>query len=247
MNSDLAAAQIARQYRKRLRVRWLEFAHGLWARRLAMKNSTEKFDMASSAKPGALCALAAAWLLAASLSPAAIALAQDAGPPPPNATGAAQAAPAQTAPQTRGLFPAQPPPAGKSGFIYAFGRWWDSARGRIDDLKKQSNGAGNGAAEATQDVLKHAAEATKDAATAIVRLPGARFIEVHERCATAPNGAPDCRAAAANVCRSKGFADGHPVNVQSSENCPPAVWMSGREPAPGECPQETVVLMAACD
>lgn len=184
-------------------------------------------------------ALAMASLLAISLSPAAVALAQN--PQSPNAPVVAPATPEQPS----GLFPAQPPPAEKPGFVYAFGRWWDSAHGKIDDLKKQPNGAG--ASAATQDVLKHAAEATKDAATAIARLPGARFVEVHQRCAIAPNGAPDCRAAAASVCRSKGFTDGHPVDVQSSQNCPPAVWMSGREPSPGECPEETVVLMAACD
>jgi hypothetical protein len=207
-----------------------------------MKDRTEKFVMASLTQPRVLGALATALVLGAALASAAVALAQT--PQPPNGPAAAPATPA---PQSPGLFPAQPAPAERPGFIYAFGRWWDSARGKIEDLKKQSNGVGNGASEVTQDVLQHAAEATKDAATAIARLPGARFIEVHQRCAVAPNGAPDCRAAAANVCRSKGFNDGHPVDVQSSENCPPAVWMSGREPKPGECPEETVVLMAACD
>ncbi len=187
------------------------------------------------------------WLLAASLSPAAMAFAQTAQPPAPTGTTptAAGASPqlapptavapqAATSPsQPRGLFPAQPPPAtGQPGFIYEFGRWWDST---------QTDAAG-----ATQDALKHAAEATKEAATALIHIPVGRFIEVHQRCALAPNGAPDCRTAAANVCRAKGFQDGNPVNVQSSQNCPPAVWMSGREPSPGECPQETVVLMVAC-
>lgn len=156
--------------------------------------------------------------------------AQNGGPAP-----AAQAA-APTA-QPRGLFPAQPPPAGgQPGFIYEFGRWWDST----------THTGASSAAEATQDALKHAAEATKEAATALIRIPAGRFIEVHQRCALAPNGAPDCRSAAANVCRAKGFHDGNPINVQSSQNCPPAVWMSGREPRAGECPQETVVLMVAC-
>ncbi len=212
---------------------------------LAMKNSTEKFLMAGSAKPRVRSVLATTLVLGASLASAAVALAQNTQSP--NGPAATPAPSAQPGPQSRGLFPAQPAPAERPGFIYAFGRWWDSAHGKIDDLRKQSNGAGNGPSEFTQDVLKHAAEATKDAATAITRLPGARFIEVHQHCAIAPNGAPDCRTAAANVCRSKGFNDGHPVDVQSSENCPPAVWMSGREPAPGECPEETVVLMAACD
>jgi hypothetical protein len=233
-----------------------------------MKDSTETFDMANVARARVArargpYALTAAFVLTALLVSSAIAPAQNAAPQPangpvavPSASAAPPvAAPGQPAPQANGAFPTQPPPPGeKPGFIYAFGRWWDDTRGKIGDLSKQQNGATgaaggapNDAAAATQDVLKGAAEATKKAATAIVRLPTARFVEVHQRCAVAPNGAPDCRSAAANVCRSKGFTDGHPINVQSSQDCPPAVWMSGREPAPGECPEETVVLMAACD
>lgn len=181
------------------------------------------------------------WLLAAALPPAATALAQSPPPAPANGPAAPQATTAQPAqahpvpaPQARGLFPAQPPPAEKSGFIYQFGQWWDSTH------------SADAAAQATQDALKHAAEATKNAATQIMHLPTARVMEVHERCGVAPNGAPDCRSAAAVACRAKGFAGGNPINVQSSQNCPPAVWMSGREPAAGECPQETVVLMVAC-
>jgi hypothetical protein len=206
--------------------------------------------MTKSAHPRRHGALAMSWLLAASLSPAAAALAQTAQPPAPGGAAALPPTPAQVAPQAqapapqgaapapqpRGLFPAQPPPtAGQAGFIYEFGRWWDN-----------THAGANNAADATQDALKHAAEATKEAATALIRIPTGRFIETHQRCALAPNGAPDCRSAAENVCRAKGFQDGNPVNVQSSQNCPPAVWMSGREPHAGECPQETVVLMVAC-
>jgi hypothetical protein len=187
-------------------------------------------------------ALAMASVLTASLAPAVMALAQTAPAPPPNGAAAVQPTPAQTtapataaAAQATQLFPAQPPPAVKPGFVYEFGHWWDSA-----------HGGANGAAQATQDALEHAAEATKDAATTIMQIPGGRFIEVHQRCAPAPNGAPDCRSAAAFACRAKGFHDGNPINVQSSQNCPPAIWMSGREPGPGECPQETDVLMVAC-
>lgn len=238
-----------------------------------MKDSTEKFSMTGLAQPRGLCALATAGLLAASLSTTAIALAQSAQPPSPIAAGSAEAAPAEPAPQAaapaaptrgRGLFPVQPPPVEKPGFIYAFGRWWDSARGKFEDLTRQSDNAAKGAADATQDAVqnaaqatkgaatttqdavRNAAEATKQAATALLRLPGTRVVEVHQRCELAPNGAPDCGTAATSACRAKGFGGGHPVDVQSSENCPPSVWMSGREPVAGECPEETVVLMAAC-
>jgi hypothetical protein len=217
-----------------------------------------KAIMAGFAKPLCIGALAGASLLAGLLLPAPIVLAQQPNPPSSATTAAptAPGQPAQSAPplsqaaapgsQAQGPFPAQPPPPEQQGFIYVLGHWLDGTKGKIDDLGKQSSSTATSAAAATQDALKHAAEATAKAAGAIAHLPIGRFVEVHERCGIAPNGAPDCRTAAAAACRGKGFADGSPVNVQSSENCPPAIWMSGREPRPGECPQETVVLMAAC-
>jgi hypothetical protein len=238
----------------------------------AMQDGTEKFNVMRSLKPCGLPAAAMLWLVAAAFSPAAIALAQGASTPAPAGASPVQVAPAAPAPQAaapapqgRGLFPFQPSPPDRPGFIYAFGRWWDNTRGKIDDLTKQSDDATRGAqtatqdavhgaanatqatANATQDAVRNAAEATKKAATALFHLPGTRIVEVHERCALAPNGAPDCTMAATKACRAKGFGDGHPINVQSSENCPPSVWMSGRQPSTGECPEETVVLMAACD
>ncbi len=210
--------------------------------------------------------MAAVWLLAALMLPAAIAFAEDTQPPPAAGVGAGQFPPPQ-APAgvpARGEFPVQPPPSEKPGFIYEFGRWWDSTRGRFEELGKQSDAAAKdaaaatqgamrsaahatrGAADATEDAMKSAAEATKNAATTVFRLPGIRVVEVRQRCDVAPNGAPDCRTAATNACRTKGFTSGNPVDVRSSQNCPPAVWLSGRNPGAGECPEETVVLMAAC-
>jgi hypothetical protein len=226
-----------------------------------MKDSTEKFDIARACKPCGLYALAMMWLVAAAVSPATIALAQGVQPAAPAAASPVQATPAAPAPQAtapaasqgRGLFPLQPPPPDRPGFIYAFGQWWDNARGQFQDLTKPSDNATQqavqatqGAANATGDAVRDAAEATRKAAATLFHLPGMRIVEVHQRCDVAPNGAPDCSMAATKACRAKGFSDGHPMNVQSSENCPPSVWMSGREPTTGECPEETVVLMAAC-
>lgn len=217
-----------------------------------MKDSTARFVMAKRSTRRGLIALALGGLLALGMVPATAVFAQNAPAIPQNTAPQPAASPAPSAAQPSAAqpaaFPTQPPPAGQQpGFIYAFGRWWDSTRGKIDDLRKQADAPANGPVAATQDILKNAAEATKKAASAIVRLPTARFVEVHQRCPIAPNGAPDCNRAAANACRVKGFNGGNPIDVRSSENCPPAVWMSGREPAPGECPSETVVLMAACD
>jgi len=227
-----------------------------------MMGDSNNLTMTASGRPKPRWRSAAACLLVAALSPAAMAFAQDAQQPP----GAGQFPPPQAPASVpaRGEFPVQPPPAEKPGFIYEFGRWWDTTRGKFEELGKQSDAAAKdaaaatqgavqgaadatkGAATATESAVKSAAAATKDAATTIFRLPGIRVVEVHQLCSVAPNGAPDCRAAAATACRTKGFTSGNPVDVRTSQNCPPAVWLSGRNPSAGECPEETVVLMAAC-
>ena len=228
---------------------------------LTMTGDRENLTVIASRKAKPHWPIAAAWLMAA-LLPAAIAFAQDAQQSPAAGQFPPPQAPASV--PARGQFPDQPPPAERPGFIYEFGRWWDTTRGKFEEIGKQSDaaakdaaaatqGAAQGAADATKGVatatenaVKSAAEATKNAATTIFRLPGMRVVEVHQLCSVAPNGAPDCRSAAATACRTKGFTSGNPVDVRSSQNCPPAVWLSGRSPSAAECPEETVVLMAAC-
>jgi hypothetical protein len=231
-----------------------------------MTGDSENLTKQAARRPKLPWPIAAACLLAALVAPAAIAVAEDALPPSASGPGAGQFPPPQAPASVpaRGEFPVQPPPAEKPGFIYEFGRWWDSTRGKFEELGKQSDAAAKdaatatqgavqgaaqatkGAADATENAVKSAAEATKNAANTIFRLPGIRVVEVRQRCNIAPNGAPDCRTAATTACRTKGFTSGNPVDVRSSQNCPPAVWLSGRNPDAGECPEETVVLMAAC-
>ena len=215
--SALAAALFARQNCARLVGKTRRTRRRPFVRGAAMTGNRQNLVTRKFVTLRGFFSAAAAGLLAAALA-AAFAMAPDLA-----VSQTAQPAPQQPAPNTTpqqpGLFPAQPAPAFNPGFIYAFGRWWDTARIKLEGLTKQSNAA------------------AKKAATAITRLPGFRVIEVHQRCRLAPNGAPDCRTAAANACRRKGFSGGNPVNVQSGENCPPSVWMSGRVPAPSECPQ----------
>lgn len=214
-------------------------------------------------RPRCYAALAAIALIAATASAASA----QAVTPPPAATGAgpAQAAPGPAAvaappvqPAPGSAFPAQPSGDERPGFIAEIGRWFDDARGKLGSLPPPPglppppalppppNEAAKDAANATQKAVRNAAEATKDAVNVIARIPATRVVEIRALCPLAPNGAPDCRQAASNACRGKGFNSGDPVDVRSSENCPPAVLLSGRPPAAGECPTETVVLAAAC-
>ncbi len=103
------------------------------------------------------------------------------------------------------------------------------------------------AAAVTQGAVKGALDASKDAAGAIVRLPNTRVVTVQERCVTAPNGAPDCAAAATSACRSKGFAGGTPLDVRTAEKCDTTqALQQGQRLGKGECPIESVITRAMC-
>lgn len=114
------------------------------------------------------------------------------------------------------------------------------------DAMKNAVEATKDAASTATDAMKGAMEATKNAATAIVRLPNTRLVDVREICARAPNGASDCAAAAATGCRAKGFSGGNPLDTRTAEKCdtkPPS--QAGQLPGV-QCARETVVIRAVC-
>ena len=142
-----------------------------------------------------------------------------------------------------------PTPASRPGLLDTIGRLFDdsvdsvkagldSARDTLGGLGGQAGGAAKGAADA-------ATGAAKGAADSVVRLPGTRLISGRERCAMAPNGAPDCRAAASALCKANGFGQGNSVDMQSAEKCPARVYISGRQ-SPGDCSIEHFVTSAMC-
>jgi hypothetical protein len=125
-----------------------------------------------------------------------------------------------------------------------------SAAAATGDAMKNAVEATKGAAAtatgAATDAMKGAVDVTKSAATAIVRLPNTRVVELHETCARAPNGGSDCATAAANGCRAKGFSGGNPVDTRTAEKCdakPPE--QPGQLPGV-RCASETVVIRAVC-
>jgi hypothetical protein len=93
---------------------------------------------------------------------------------------------------------------------------------------------------------KTTVNSAKDAAGAVVRIPGARVMSGHSKCQNAPNGAPDCLAAADALCKAKGFESGKSLDMTTAEVCPPKVLLSGRSGAVGECRDETFVSRALC-
>jgi hypothetical protein len=218
--------------------------------------------MTRFAQPKTLWTATVVALFAAALSAAApaIAVAED-NKAPASAPAAVQQAPDRPAtPAPAAATPSsQPQPAAvdRPGFLHELGSWWDGsiayfnakmkdARGKFEDFGKTSNEAAKGAATATQEAMKNAVDVSKDAASAVLRLPNTRVVEMRERCDKAANGAPDCYAAAVTGCRAKGFTGGKSLDVSSAETCPAATLLSRQKPGEGECPVETVVTRAVC-
>jgi hypothetical protein len=141
------------------------------------------------------------------------------------------------------------PAAEAPGFFESIGRWFDQQASKI---KSTFGGAGSTVEQfgheagiAASTTVGTAKDVAKDAADAVARLPSARVVSGHEKCRIAPNGAPDCGAAADAMCRTKGFKSGSSVDMTTAEVCPPKVLMAGRMSGPG-CHTETFVSSALC-
>jgi hypothetical protein len=141
-------------------------------------------------------------------------------------------------------------PSFRPGFIDVFGRFIGDSAAKLNSQLKTTNetlgSIGSQTSDAAKDAAMGAVGTAKNAAGTIIGLPSARIVSGRERCAAAPNGAPDCRAAADAACRAKGFGSGRGLDPQSVQKCPARVWLSGHLPAEGECPLETFVTRAVC-
>jgi hypothetical protein len=164
------------------------------------------------------------------------------------AAAAQEAAPAQP----------QPPPAPKesSGLIDALGRFFDQsatnfrdsfqgAKRRMDDLSDEAAANTRDINERAAAVGKGAADATKGAVDAMTYLPKSTVMTGRERCTKAPNGAPDCVAAAEQLCRKHGYATGKSMDFTSAEECPARAYINGTT-GTAECQTVTFISRAMC-
>jgi hypothetical protein len=184
-----------------------------------------------------LCAIAA--LVALPLWPA---LAQQAPLAPANQP---PAPPTQAQPQPPAIPPAEaaPPPAEaappkKEGFFDAFEKWWDKSAADFKASVDKSQ-------EDWRKLNERNEKAAKEAADVLSKLSGSRIVEGRELCEVAPNGSPDCQAAAEKICKAKGFALGKSADIQTNRKCSARAWLSGN-PSESACTFETIVTKAAC-
>jgi hypothetical protein len=128
------------------------------------------------------------------------------------------------------------------------------AIGRFIDQSISNLGAGvdagvKGAGETLGGATGAAGDLAKgvtDAAGVVARLPLSNVVAGWERCAIAPNGAPDCNVASIALCKTKGFQRGNSLDITSSRKCPAQVWLERRQPTDSECLNESFVSRAIC-
>jgi hypothetical protein len=133
----------------------------------------------------------------------------------------------------------------EEGFFSAAGRWFEEQAAKLGSGFKDARRGLEHFGQEAGAAAKTTADGAKDAADAVVRIPHTRPVTGHETCRIAPNGAPDCIAAADALCKRQGFTYGKSLDMTTAEVCPPKVYMSGRAAA-GECRTETFVSRALC-
>lgn len=136
-------------------------------------------------------------------------------------------------------------PQEDTGFFAAVGRWFSQQSANVNSTFKDARQKVEGLGQEAGAAAKSTVEGAKDAAGAVARIPTVRTVSGHEKCQIAPNGAPDCIAAANAICKAKGFDSGRSLDMTTAEICPPKVWMTGRSTGP-ECRTETFVSRAVC-
>ena len=131
------------------------------------------------------------------------------------------------------------------GFVGGIVRWFDRQASKIGSGFKDAGSQVENFGHEAGIAAKTTVDGAKDAAGAVARIPSARVVTGHEKCKVAPNGAPDCVAAANAVCKTKGFESGKSVDMTTAEVCPAQVYLSGRNSGAG-CRTETFVSRVLC-
>jgi len=159
-------------------------------------------------------------------TPAPVAVPDRAAPP---AAPAPSAAPVPPPPPVAA--PAKP--AGNPGLVEEFSKLLKDSASHLSSSWKGS-----------QKTLDDLNAKTKDAADSLTRVQS--VINGRVACPVSANGAPDCNAAAEQLCKGKGFKTGKSLDMETSEKCSAKVYLSGRTGAPGECRTENYVTRAVC-
>ena len=103
----------------------------------------------------------------------------------------------------------------------------DETNAKLKASVEQNNARWRELSEQSEKAAKEAAIAQKEAADAFKNLAKTRVIEGRQVCEVAPNGSPDCQAAAEVICKGKGFAIGKSADITTTRKCSARASWSG--------------------
>jgi hypothetical protein len=121
----------------------------------------------------------------------------------------------------------------------------DDSLGQVTSGWNNARESVGGFSERATDAAKGAADAARDAASTMMRIPTTSIVTGRGHCARTASGGPDCQAATDALCRTKGYSAGSSLHIQSEEKCPVWGWVKGEKPV-GRCGTETYVTSAMC-
>ena len=154
--------------------------------------------------------------------------------PPQAPTLGVQEQPPAAPPQAEPA-PAAQPPQENPGLINEFGKLIDkitpskSTSETLDDLNARTKDAVKGAGDALSRLTKTGA-----------------MVSGRTACPAAADGTPDCKSAADQLCKAKGFGEGKSLNTDSAEKCSAKILIPGRKRKPDDCHTDTYVTTALC-
>jgi hypothetical protein len=152
-------------------------------------------------------------------------------------TPAPQAVPGRPAPAQDEPSPSPPPPAREEnpGLINEMGKLFEKSLSILPTLKSP------------QQTMENLNSGTKDAGESLSRLAKpSSMVAGRMACPVSTNGAPDCKAGADKLCRTKGYKEGKSLNTDSAQTCSPKVFIPGRTRKPDDCRTDNYVTSALC-
>ena len=149
-----------------------------------------------------------------------------------------QQAQPQLAPSQQSASPeASPPPASERsnpGLVEELGKLLKDSTSGLNSVLPSPGQALDG--------LNSSAKGAADGLKKIAPLSGQTVATGRTLCPAAGNGAPDCKLAADQLCKAKGYAEGRSVDIESSQRCSAKAYFSGN----GACRTENFVTRAVC-
>jgi len=86
----------------------------------------------------------------------------------------------------------------------------------------------------------------KGASETLSRMTTSSMATGRVKCPVSANGAPDCKAAADQLCVTKKFKEGKSLTIDSVEACSAKVLIPGRTRKPDDCRTDNYVTRAFC-